>query len=42
MMENAECVAFLKLCEKLSSFLKTDGRTSSGEQKNTLKLPDDV
>ena len=41
-MEDAELVAFQKLCEKHLTFRKIDGRMLSGEQKERLKLPDVV
>ena len=41
-MEQAELVVLQKECEKVSSFLKPDGRALilNGEQKEQLKLPD--
>ncbi len=38
-MEHAELVVLQKLCEKVSAFLKPDGRVLNGERKVQLKLP---
>ena len=40
MMEHAELVVLQKSYEKVSAFLKLDGRVLNGEQKEQLKLPD--
>ena len=39
-MEHAKLVVLQKRCEKVSTFLKPDGRVLNGEQKEQLKLPD--